>query len=60
MPSAFTTGIAFDVADWSISRNSASPSIVVTPGVSISWGASSGSGSTAADGTAGATSRSPA
>ena len=41
VPSSFVTGIAFDVAAGSMPRNSASASIVVTPGVSISSGASS-------------------
>ena len=37
-----TTGIAFDVAAASIPRSSASASIVVTPGVATSFGASCG------------------
>ena len=38
VPSAFTTGIAFDVAAGSIRRNAASSSIVVMPGVATSCG----------------------
>ena len=51
MPS-LTTGIAFDVAAASMPRKSASASIVVTPGVSTSSGAPSGSGNVGARGTA--------
>ena len=43
-PSPTITGIAFDVAAGSMSRNSASASIVVAPGVSTSSGFSKGSG----------------
>ena len=55
-----TTGIAFDVADASIPRNSASASIVVAPGVSTSSGASSRAGNTDGCGIAWATSMSAA
>ena len=44
VPSSRVTGIAFDVAAASMPSSSASASIVVTPGVSISSGASSRSG----------------
>ena len=50
VPSAFTTGIAFEVAAGSISSSSASASIVATPGVSISSGASSRAGNVGARG----------
>ena len=52
MPSGFVTGIAFEVAAASTSSISASASIVVTPGVATSLGASSRSGKTAARGIA--------
>ena len=42
-PSSVVTGIAFDVAARSMPRNAASASHVVTPGVSTSSGAASGS-----------------
>src|SRR6059036_933937 len=45
-----TTGIAFEVAAASIFRNSASPSMVVTPGVSTSSGAASDCGNSGARG----------
>jgi hypothetical protein len=51
VPSALTTGIAFDVAAASMPSSSASASIVSTPGVSISSGASSRSGNSGARGT---------
>ena len=60
VPSVFTTGIAFDVAAASMPRKSASASIVVTPGVSTSSGASSRSGNSGARGTPRAISRSAA
>ena len=60
VPSVFVTGIAFDVAAASMPRNSASASIVVTPGVSTSSGASSGAGNSGARGIARAISRSAA
>ena len=44
MPSSIVTGIAFEVAAGSTPRNSASASIVVTPGVATSTGLSSRSG----------------
>ncbi len=60
VPSVFTTGIAFDVAAASMPRNSARASIVVTPGVATSYGASSASGRSGARGTPRAISRSAA
>jgi hypothetical protein len=60
VPSGFTTGIAFDVAAESTPRSSASASIVATPGVATSCGASSRSGNVGARGTERATSRSAA
>ena len=58
--SSLTTGIAFDVAAASTLRKSASPSIVVTPGVSILSGAPRASGNVGARGTARAISTSAA
>jgi hypothetical protein len=54
------TGIAFEVAASSMSKKLASPSIVVTPGVSTSCGAPKRSGKRGARGIARATSRSAA
>ena len=60
VPSAVTTGIAFDVAAASMPSSSASASIVVTPGVATSSGAPSRSGNSGARGTPRAISRSAA